>query len=540
MSRKAKLASISCALALGLAADHRRPGRRTADRGARASRGALPALDRDARSSSCATASSTREAADLDVAAGRRPARQRRHHRRGSSATGSTDLRERVAEAKKPDFGLAAGVSQQTLEAIASCESGRRPDRGRRLRDLLRQVPVRHRDLGLGRRQRQPRRGLRGRAGLPRLAALQPRGLEPLARLRRLTTPTARGPRSSRSGPSSCAGAGLPMGGRERRRLRPRSGPARHPARARALEIAALAGAPRAGSAGRLVVASTLLFAVWVIAVALDRRPVAARRAGALVRARPRRRSRRILVPQLARARAARLRLRRRLHRRQLAGALGASGAGASRSWVHEKARPIALGWVALVTCFSLVTQAYALGLTGAQLAAPARDFARGPGAHGPAARAARARRALPAARRLDDRQPPRRVARPAGGDLRHRRRGDPGADRGRELGDLRLARPPRGPSRRSPSAAAGVRPAWSASSPSRARRKTRSSSSNRKPQRWRRSSRVRRLVSRIASRGRAAIRSASPIARATTSSGDDLAHDPQPLRLGRLRRPGR
>lgn len=36
---------------------------------------------------------------------------------------------------------------------------------------------------------------------------------------------------------------------------------------------------------------------------------------------------------------------------------------------VHEKARPIAFAWVTLVTCFSLITQAYALGLTGAQLA---------------------------------------------------------------------------------------------------------------------------------------------------------------------------
>lgn len=36
---------------------------------------------------------------------------------------------------------------------------------------------------------------------------------------------------------------------------------------------------------------------------------------------------------------------------------------------VHEKARPIAFAWVTLVTCFSLFTQAYALGLTGAQLA---------------------------------------------------------------------------------------------------------------------------------------------------------------------------
>lgn len=40
---------------------------------------------------------------------------------------------------------------------------------------------------------------------------------------------------------------------------------------------------------------------------------------------------------------------------------------GLSR-WVHERARPVALGWVVLVTCFSLATQAYALGLTGAQL----------------------------------------------------------------------------------------------------------------------------------------------------------------------------
>ena len=41
---------------------------------------------------------------------------------------------------------------------------------------------------------------------------------------------------------------------------------------------------------------------------------------------------------------------------------------GVSR-WIHERARPIALGWVVLVTLFSLTTQTYALGLTGAQLA---------------------------------------------------------------------------------------------------------------------------------------------------------------------------
>lgn len=39
------------------------------------------------------------------------------------------------------------------------------------------------------------------------------------------------------------------------------------------------------------------------------------------------------------------------------------------RRWIHEKARPLAFGWVVGVTVFSLVTQAYALGLVGAQLA---------------------------------------------------------------------------------------------------------------------------------------------------------------------------
>jgi hypothetical protein len=37
--------------------------------------------------------------------------------------------------------------------------------------------------------------------------------------------------------------------------------------------------------------------------------------------------------------------------------------------WIHEKARPVAFAWVIAVTCFSLGTQAYALGSTGATLA---------------------------------------------------------------------------------------------------------------------------------------------------------------------------
>ncbi len=36
---------------------------------------------------------------------------------------------------------------------------------------------------------------------------------------------------------------------------------------------------------------------------------------------------------------------------------------------IHELARPIAMGWVAAVTCFSLVTQAYINGYNGATLA---------------------------------------------------------------------------------------------------------------------------------------------------------------------------
>jgi len=42
---------------------------------------------------------------------------------------------------------------------------------------------------------------------------------------------------------------------------------------------------------------------------------------------------------------------------------------GISR-WVHQKARPIALTWVVMVTCFSLVTQTYILGSDGSTLSA--------------------------------------------------------------------------------------------------------------------------------------------------------------------------
>jgi hypothetical protein len=44
---------------------------------------------------------------------------------------------------------------------------------------------------------------------------------------------------------------------------------------------------------------------------------------------------------------------------------------GVSR-WVHERARPVAFAWVVTVTAFSLITQAFALGVYGSTLAASA------------------------------------------------------------------------------------------------------------------------------------------------------------------------
>jgi len=48
---------------------------------------------------------------------------------------------------------------------------------------------------------------------------------------------------------------------------------------------------------------------------------------------------------------------------------LAAESRSGLSGWVHEKARPVALGWVVGVTLFSLVAQAYALGLTADQIA---------------------------------------------------------------------------------------------------------------------------------------------------------------------------
>jgi stage II sporulation SpoM-like protein len=39
------------------------------------------------------------------------------------------------------------------------------------------------------------------------------------------------------------------------------------------------------------------------------------------------------------------------------------------KRWIHDRARPVAMGWVIAVTCFSLTTQAYVLGSSGSTLA---------------------------------------------------------------------------------------------------------------------------------------------------------------------------
>ena len=90
--------------------------------------------------------------------------------------------------------------------------------------------------------------------------------------------------------------------------------------------------------------------------------------------------------------------------------------------WVHVKAGELAILFVCAVTLFSLGTQALYLGFQGSTIAYQLEISNAGADPQRPPARAARADRALPAARRLADRQPPRRVEPAARRDLRHRR----------------------------------------------------------------------------------------------------------------------
>ena len=74
-------------------------------------------------------------------------------------------------------------------------------------------------------------------------------------------------------------------------------------------------------------------------------------------------------VPQLARARAPRHGVRRRLHGRQRPPPLSASHRSGIDRWVHEKARPFAIAFVLCATTFSLCTQAYLIGSGAATIA---------------------------------------------------------------------------------------------------------------------------------------------------------------------------
>src|SRR5215210_369668 len=96
---------------------------------------------------------------------------------------------------------------------------------------------------------------------------------------------------------------------------------------------------------------------------------------------------------------------------------------------IHELAGPLAIAFVAAATIFSLGTQAYARR-GPRRLAARAR-------ARPAAARAARAVRPLPPARRVDARQPRQALGGSAGRDLRHHgdRHPDPIARRVRRAG---------------------------------------------------------------------------------------------------------
>ena len=100
---------------------------------------------------------------------------------------------------------------------------------------------------------------------------------------------------------------------------------------------------------------------------------------------------------------------------------------GLSR-WVHERARPVAFAWIVSVTAFSLIAQAVALGVIGSTLADSAEISP-----------ALLVLTVLPhalleltavflPARRLDDRQPPRRMGPAARRDGRHGDGGDPDA----------------------------------------------------------------------------------------------------------------
>ena len=203
----------------------------------------------------------------------------------------------------------------------------------------------------------------------------------------------------------------------------PRSGRPAHARDARAL------AAPRRGRVLR----------PWLIGAARRGRRAALRRLVIIALARDARRRRRSCcpasprprtsasrrpraVPQLARARAARASRASQASSpaprcRSRPSATRASSQRSTTRRARSRSRSSSCA-----TSFSLATQAYVLGSAASTLAASGRMPAGLLLARPAAARHARADRALPAARGLDHRQPPRRLGRAAGGDVRDRR----------------------------------------------------------------------------------------------------------------------
>ena len=132
-----------------------------------------------------------------------------------------------------------------------------------------------------------------------------------------------------------------------------------------------------------------------------------------------------VLAQQHARARAARDGLRRGLHRRQLAAAAGRAPQRRSRAGCTSTAGGSRSPSSSCATTFSLSAQAYLIGHTLAGVSHFLRVSPGAAAARRAAARDPRADRAVPAAGRVDHRQPPRRVGAAAGGHLRD------GRDRG-------------------------------------------------------------------------------------------------------------
>jgi Transglycosylase-like domain len=97
VSRKTKLAAVSCALAL------------SATSAAQAERPQISVLDRP--SHGLEQALSIHKKVDAAV----------------TTMRAGAEKAKRIAKRAKPEFGLAPGVSQSTLDTIAACESGGNP-----------------------------------------------------------------------------------------------------------------------------------------------------------------------------------------------------------------------------------------------------------------------------------------------------------------------------------------------------------------------------------------------------------------------------